>query len=222
MDKEKVTGSAPAEYKDNLHGQPLEFYGEKFREADPQEIADRLHLPFNRETGELCIRFLGKKYHISHPDFHITMAEPGMDALSCSDSARILMLRYLCLSSPSPATGEFLSFRDMPGGDLYFKQFQGRCIFRLIGKYGKRINVFREICEKFGAKKVDYADACYDFELFEGLFVRLILWEGDEEFPASAQILFSSNFSTAFETYDLAEIGGILIGAMGGMEKFHE
>ena len=56
----------------------------------------------------------------------------------------------------------------------------------------------------------------------DGLFVRLILWEGDEEFPASAQILFSSNFSTAFETYDLAEIGGILIGAMGGMEKFHE
>ena len=115
MDKEKVTGSAPAEYKDNLHGQPLEFYGEKFREADPQEIADRLHLPFNRETGELCIRFLGKKYHISHPDFHITMAEPGMDALSGSDSARILMLRYLCLSSPAPATGEFLSFRDIIG-----------------------------------------------------------------------------------------------------------
>ena len=87
MDKEKITGSAPSEYKDNLHGQPLEFYGEKFREADPQEIAARLHLPFQKETGELSVRFLGKTYKISHPDFHITMAEPGMDALSCSESA---------------------------------------------------------------------------------------------------------------------------------------
>ena len=75
MDKEKITGSAPSEYKDNLHGQPLEFYGEKFREADPQEIAARLHLPFQKETGELSVRFLGKTYKISHPDFHITMAE---------------------------------------------------------------------------------------------------------------------------------------------------
>ena len=65
MDKEKITGSAPTEYKDNLHGQPLEFYGEKFRGADPQKIAGRLQLPFNQETGELCVRFLGKKYHIS-------------------------------------------------------------------------------------------------------------------------------------------------------------
>ena len=103
MDKEKITGSAPSEYKDNLHGQPLEFYGEKFREADPQEIAARLHLPFQKETGELSVRFLGKTYKISHPDFHITMAEPGMDALSCSDSARILMLRYLCATSVFPA-----------------------------------------------------------------------------------------------------------------------
>ena len=62
MDKEKITGSAPSEYKDNLHGQPLEFYGEKFREADPQEIAARLHLPFQKETGELSVRFLGKTY----------------------------------------------------------------------------------------------------------------------------------------------------------------
>ena len=141
------------------------------------------------------------------------------DLLSESDSAKILLLRYLLFAHPSEADGEFVSFRDMPGGDLYFQPFQGRCIFRLLGKYGKRIGVFREVLEKMGARKVQYADACYDVELFEGLYVRFILWEGDDEFPASAQILFSSNFRTSFETYDLAEIGGLCITAFGITEK---
>lgn len=45
-----------------------------------------------------------------------------------------------------------------------------------------------------------------------GLQVRLILWEGDDEFPPSAQILFSDNFPVAFtQGEDMAVVGDVTI-----------
>ena len=90
---------------------------------------------------------------------------------------------------------------------------------RLAFSYGNNLERFGQIMEKMGAKKLDMGDSSYEFEFVNDYFVRFILWEGDDEFPASAQILFSSNFRTAFETYDLAEIGGLCITAFGITEK---
>ncbi len=197
------------EIKDNLHEQPMEFYTAKYREADPVEIARRLDLPYDGRYFSL--RFLNRDLKIAHPEFSVTpeLADIG---------AKILILRYLLFAKKTPFNGELSAFRDFPGGDLYIQPFTGRCINRMRFKYGSKIDVFRRACEGIGGKEVSYADACYDIELFDGLFVRLILWEGDEEFPASAQILFSSNFRDAFETYDLAETGGILLNAMKAFE----
>mgnify|MGYP000594588565 CR=1 FL=1 len=35
----------------------------------------------------------------------------------------------------------------------------------------------------------------------------MILWEGDEEFPPSSQILFSDNFPVSFQAEDMAGYG---------------
>ena len=57
-------------------------------------------------------------------------------------------------------------------------------------------------------------DTAVELELFDNLYIRFLLWEGDEEFPASSQILFSSNFPAAFSVYDLTEIVEIILGVM--------
>lgn len=46
--------------------------------------------------------------------------------------------------------------------------------------------------------------------------IRLSIWEGDNEFPASAQILFSDNFSAAFTAEDIAVAGDITLNALKG------
>ena len=44
--------------------------------------------------------------------------------------------------------------------------------------------------------------------------VRFLLWAGDEEFPPSAQILFSDNFPLCFKAEDLAVVGDVAIGTL--------
>ncbi len=41
-----------------------------------------------------------------------------------------------------------------------------------------------------------------------------MVWEGDEEFPPNAQILYSANFETGFAAEDRVVAGDILISAI--------
>ena len=86
-------------------------------------------------------------------------------------------------------------------------------------KYGNRLEIMERIMDTLGAAQVHMADKGYELEIFENLYLRFLFWEGDEEFPASSQILFSSNFPGAFDAYDLAEIGEICINTFNEIEK---
>ena len=56
-----------------------------------------------------------------------------------------------------------------------------------------------------------YGDASYQIEVLPGYEVRLIVWEGDDEFPPNAQILFSDNFPQAFSAEDRTVTGDLVI-----------
>lgn len=86
-------------------------------------------------------------------------------------------------------------------------------------KYGNRPETIERIMDTLGGVQVHMADKGYELEIFENLYLRFLFWEGDEEFSASSQILFSSNFSGAFDAYDLAEIGEICINTFNEIEK---
>ena len=131
---------------------------------------------------------------------------------SARSCAKILVLRYLTEGGAAPSTGKFLTYREIPWGEVYFKQFQGRCLFRLAFGFGGKLDAFREIMERVGAQAISSGDVGYELEFMKGLFVRLILWAGDDEFPPSAQILFSDNFPAAFtQGEDMAVVGDVTI-----------
>ncbi len=54
------------------------------------------------------------------------------------------------------------------------------------------------IMEHISAIPVKHGDIAYEVEIFPEYKIQMILWEGDEEFPPSSQILFSDNFPVSF------------------------
>lgn len=61
-----------------------------------------------------------------------------------------------------------------------------------------------EFCEKLGAKKVPGGDISFEFEIYKGLKALIKFYEKDDEFNASAAILFEKrmlqfvNYETVF------------------------
>ena len=61
------------------------------------------------------------------------------------------------------------------------------------------------------AQKLTFGDASYELEVLPNYRVRLIVWEGDDEFPPNAQILFSANFPVSFSAEDRTVVGDVVI-----------
>ncbi|MCI9547264.1 MAG: DUF3786 domain-containing protein [Lachnospiraceae bacterium] len=218
---EKTTGIEFPYAKDNKERLPWEHYLSEFEQADPQEIAQRLQIAYDQEAKSFQVTLLGTVYSVTWPDFQVTHKEDSVGYYPLEDtvSAKILVIRYLLYGLVFPNGGEFYTYREMPSGDLYDRQFNGRCILRLAYGFGSKIDRFRLVMERMGGKKLEFGDASYEVRLTEDYYVRFILWEGDDEFPPSSQILFSDNFPNAFEAEDRTVVAEVCIGMMKALDK---
>lgn len=197
---------------------PLGIYKERYAKLDPEEVTRRTGVPFDRSYFTMTV--LGFTLRAAWPEFSL---EPA-DRESCpcslySNEGAILSLRYLLEGRRAEATGTWLPYRELPWGDVYDQNFQGRCIKRLAFGFGFKLDTFKKACEALGGTPHDKGDVSYDLQFIPGVTVRLILWSGDDEFPPQSQFLFSDNTPLAFTAEDVAVIGDVTIGAMKEIAK---
>ncbi|MCL2879589.1 MAG: DUF3786 domain-containing protein, partial [Treponema sp.] len=103
--------------------------------------------------------------------------------------------------------------------NVYYRNFEGRCLKRCASAFGRDIPAFRALIKKkpwLKAEPLDNGDAGYRFEFINGLYINLILWEGDDEFPPQAQMLFDDNFVFAFTAEDIAAVGDVMAERLRG------
>lgn len=207
--------------KDSKERLPWEHYLSQYQESDPKEIAARLGISYDEEQKYFTLKFLGTVYQISWPDFQVSHEadDMGFYPLETMTYARTLTIRLLLNGAEASGTGKFKTYREMPWGEVYLRQFDGRCIKRLAFSYGNRIKDFQAIMEHMHCVPVKHGDIAYQLEIFPDYLVQMILWEGDDEFPPSSQILFSDNFPISFQAEDMAVMGDVIIGSLKSFAK---
>ncbi|MDR2133995.1 MAG: DUF3786 domain-containing protein [Treponema sp.] len=196
---------------------PFEHYLRIYRNLDPRETAPRCGLSFDR--GAFSLRILGSEHRVLFPEF--SLIDPSGKAVE-SPYEKILFIRYLCEGKYFPARGRRLAYNEIPWGSVYYRNFEGRCLRRCASAFGKDIPGFRRLIEgnaSLRAEALKQGDAGYRFEFINGLFVSLILWGADDEFPPSAQMLFDDNFVFAFTAEDLAAAGEVIAGRLKEMKQ---
>lgn len=207
--------------KDSKERLPWEHYLSQYQESDPKEIVARLGIFYDEEQKYFTLKFLGTVYQISWPDFQVSHEadDMGFYPLETMTYARTLTIRFLLNGAEASSTGKFKTYREMPWGEVYLRQFDGRCIKRLAFSYGNRIKDFQAIMEHMHCVPVKHGDIAYQLEIFPDYLVQMILWEGDDEFPPSSQILFSDNFPISFQAEDMAVMGDVIIGSLKSFAK---
>ena len=207
--------------KDSKERMPWEHYLELYANADPKEIAARLSIPYDESAKAFTLTFLGSDYTITYPDFQVKHVEDEKKCYPLEDMiyAKILTIRFLLNGSASMGTGKYKTYREMPWGEVYLRQFDGRCIKRLAFTYGNRLKDFRLVMDHMKCTPVKFGDAAYELSIYPGYQIQMILWEGDEEFPPSSQILFSDNFPVSFAAEDMAVMGDVIIGSLKAFLK---
>ena len=192
------------EIQNNKEEVPFSYYAELYSKADKAEIAGRLGIP--AENGVFSVTLMGKTYTVTE-NAEITDGQGNAPALPM----QTFLLRYLLEGKNISALGNWKTFREMPWGELYIKPYTGRVLTRAAFTFGTRVEAYRKAAEKMGATPVNHGDAGFEFSLIGDYKIRLLVWAGDEEFPPSAQVLYSDNFEEGFAPEDRVVAGDILI-----------
>ncbi len=189
---------------------PFEHYVGLFEKLDPVEAAQRCGVKYDAEAQTFTVRLLYTDYEIAWPKFAIRSKDENGFALK-NLPAQMLIIRFLLEGCASKGSGAFLTYREMPWGEVYLKPFTGRCITRAAFTFGTRLEAFKKAIENMPVIPLGSGDAACQIEIMPGYEVRIIVWEGDDEFPPNTQILFSDNFPKAFSAEDRTVVGDIFI-----------
>ena len=186
---------------------PFSYYEGLFKDLKPESVKERISA-VKWENGEFYVNLLGREFAISHPAYAIRALDGGKIPPLPTQT---FMLRYLLECKDVAWGGTWKTFREMPWGEMYIKPYTGRVLTRAAFTFGTRVAAFKAACEKMGAAALPHGDAGYQFELVSGYFVQILVWEGDEEFPPNAQVIYSDNFAEGFAAEDRVVAGDILI-----------
>jgi hypothetical protein len=195
--------------ENNKEEVPFSYYEEQFKALTPDAAVERLGVKWDGK--EFYVNLLGREYAISHPEYSIRAVDGGnLPPLP----TQTFLLRYLLEAKTVAWQGQWKTFREMPWGELYIKPYTGRVLTRAAFTFGTRVQKFRAACEKMGATPLKHGDAGYLFDLIGGYQMQILVWEGDDEFPPNAQIIYSDNFADGFAAEDRVVAGDILISAI--------
>lgn len=195
---------------------PYEHYKGLLKDLDPETISKNSFCPFDKENGVFLVTLMGTPYQVTYPQGDVTDAD-GADFDNYK--LKTMILRYLINAKGVKATGETIAYRDVSGGNVYFACFDGRCLKRFAFTFNYNLDGLKKAMANLNAEPQKLGDLSWRFEVINNMFMTVILWIGDDEFPPEAQILFDANFPSAFSAEDMAVMGDIFIPALKELSK---
>lgn len=190
---------------------PYDYNKSILKNFDPREMAQNSGCIYDEEKCEFIVKLMEQNIIVKYPSGDV-LKEDGSEIDKYPP--KTLVLRYLMNSKGIAPINKNITYRDVDGGNVYYNNFYGRCLLRLSKTFGNKLDKFKEVFEKIGAEKVIMGDIAYKFQFLNNIYVTFALWEGDEEFSASSQILFDANVPFYFTAEDLAVVGDVSIGTI--------
>ncbi len=194
---------------EETYGPALERARQELSHLDPQQAAVRAAVPY--EEGAFQVSFLGAAYRVQWPEGAVQRVEPQGEA---DVSTCLLLLHYLLTADGMPLANRWIAFRNLPGGLGYDAAFQGRANLRLARAFGTNRPAFEAAARALGGERLSFGDASFSFRLLPRVWLAVVLHLADDEFPASANVLFDGAVSHYLPTEDLAVLGGMLAGRL--------
>lgn len=161
--------------------------------------------------GNFRLTFFWQEYVISGDDFTVRRADTGDEPSSFTQS---LILTYLATADGTTPSSRWVGFRELPDGLFYVQAFQGYTGGRLVRELADGIETFRRAAGTLGGEPLEIGDAGYVFTVLPRVHLGLVYWEGDEESPSQARVLFEDTAARYMPTDGLAILGSQLVGRM--------
>jgi len=184
---------------------------EDLLKLDPQAIVENAKVTFDENVKKIRIPVLGEEYVVSLDDKKIEHPGEAADE-HIFGAMTVLVLHYLINAKPKTLRNKLISYRELPDGMVFYNAFRSIAIEPIANEFGEDLDKFEEKAKAsaLNGQKVKLGEIAFEFKIFPRVPVTYILWGGDEEIAASANILFDESASEHLHTEDLAEVGEVI------------
>jgi len=160
-------------------------------------------------VNQFRIAFLNRAYRVAFPEMEFEDENGPEKEIPIQE--QILILHYMSAADPPPLSGNWISYREIPGASFYYSAFVKRAVDPLKNTFGQNTEGLLKAGKLLGGRQIDTGDVGYEFRLLPNVPLRIILWAGDEEFAAAANILFDKNIGGILSPEDIAWLAGMLV-----------
>ena len=150
--------------------------------------------------NEIIISYLNQPYHISLPDISISLENSEVE-VPLKD--KILILHYFIGAKGTAASGQLITYRQLPGGVAYFPAFTQRVIKPFVSHFGNKSELLADIAARLGGYETHRGDASVVISAFKYVPITWVIWKGDEELAPNASVLFDANICDYLSTEDI-------------------
>jgi Domain of unknown function (DUF3786) len=203
--------------------QALKLAAEKLSDKNPDLVGSLSGAEIVRDKEgrtRLVLNTFGQRVTIAGPEFSFT-SEKVEEEIPIQQ--QVLFLHYLYgawSSNGAKPTGEWVSFQEIPDGRFYMDAFQRRAKNPMVMSFGEKPELLLKVAtEMYGAVPFNQGDVSVVVRALPLVPVALILWKGDEEFPAEGNILFDRSIIRILSAEDVAWLSGMVIYPLIGKAK---
>jgi len=155
---------------------------------DPEEICRRALCRYDSNKGCYTLSVWGEDYGIYPGESKIIRIRE--DKSDINTFLGLFIVHYLLTSKAIPISKEWISEKDIPGGVAFFRGPHAIPTYLIEKRYGDNMGGLCNTCEQLDGIPLDMADKAYSFKIAPRIPVAVLLWKGDDEFPAESKILF--------------------------------
>jgi len=175
-------------------------YWDELARLNPETVCSRTMAEYHLKQRSYTLPVLNQEYLI-HPYQRtirrlIGNGKPEEDDLS--NEFILMVLYYLSKAKDLPLARRWISEKDLPGGETFFRGPHALSVDIVEEKYGDDPQGFIEAGEILGGTAVRFGDKSIAIDVFPRVPIIYILWVKDEEFPTRAGVLFDANIGSHF------------------------
>lgn len=104
-------------------------------------------------------------------------------------------------------SGEWVHFRNVKDAGVFENAFEHLVLEPFAAYFSGRTEDFMAAGEGLGFLPLPYGDASFQVPAFSGIPLRVVFWDGDEEFPAKINLLFDKNITEFIHPESVTMLG---------------
>ena len=165
---------------------------------DHRDTVRRSLCRYDKDHYCYLVDFLDRQYAVIPADRRIAPTERGRFNIdSAGEDTRdpavgMFILIYLLNARDKPFSGTLVGPAGVAGGSFFFRGIHAIPEDKLAEAFGDCPEAIYARSKNFDCEPCDMGDASVRLSMLPRIPLTLVIWTGDEEFPARAQVLFDS------------------------------